>query len=143
MICYDLICEREHPFESWFRNSAAFDQQAAGGGLACPVCGSTRVAKRLMTPGLPVRANRREPPPPAIADAKARAVREAMNRLRQHVEATADYVGAEFPDEARRIYYKESEERGIYGEASLDEARELHEEGIEVLPLPPAPNERN
>ena len=142
MIRYDLICEAEHEFDSWFRDSAAFDTQSNSGKIVCPVCGSAKVSKRLMTPGVPAKSNRKAAPP-AITDNKSKAVREAMRKLRQHIEATSDYVGADFPDEARRIYYKETEERGIYGEASLEDAKSLHEEGIDVVPLPPAPDEKN
>ena len=142
MIRYDLACDKEHIFDSWFRDSAAFDAQSKAGEIACPVCGSTKVTKQLMTPGVPAKSNRKAAPP-AITDAKSKAVREAMRKLRQHVESTSDYVGADFPEEARRIYYKETEERGIYGEASLEDAKSLHEEGIEVVPLPPAPDEKN
>ncbi len=142
MIRYDLICEAEHEFDSWFRDSATFDVQSQAGEVVCPVCGSQKVSKRLMTPGVPAKSNRKAPPP-AISDAKSKAVREAMGKIRHHVEATSDYVGADFPEEARRIYYKEAEERGIYGEASLEDAKSLHEEGIEVLPLPPVPDEKH
>ena len=142
MIRYDLVCQAEHEFDSWFRDSAAFDAQSEAGEVICPACGSTKVAKRLMTPGVPAKSNRKQVPP-AITDAKSKAVREAMRKLRKHVEETSDYVGADFPDEARRIYYKETEERGIYGEASLEDAKSLHEEGIEILPLPPAPDDKN
>jgi len=140
MIRYDLACHVGHDFDSWFRDSATFDAQSAAGELVCPVCGSQQVTKRLMTPGVPVRSNRAAS---ALGDGKSKAARDAIRKLRRHVESNADYVGAAFPDEARRIYYKESEERGIYGEASLDEANSLRDEGIDILPLPPAPDEKN
>jgi hypothetical protein len=140
MIRYDLACDAGHEFDSWFRDSATFDVQAGAGELACPVCGSRKVTKRLMAPGVPVRSNRTVA---ALADGKSKAVREAIRKLRRHVESNADYVGAAFPDEARRIYYKEAEERGIYGEASLEEAKGLRDEGIEIFPLPPAPEDKN
>ena len=68
---------------------------------------------------------------------------QKLRELRQHVERHADYVGDRFADEARRIHYKEAEERGIYGEATPDDARELIDEGIEVQPLPLLPEDRN
>ena len=142
MIRYDLACATGHEFDSWFRDSAAYDDQAARGDITCPACGSSEVSKRLMTPGLPVKANRRAPAGP-LTEPSAQAVREALRRLRREVEANADYVGDEFPAEARRIYYKETEARGIYGEASLEDAKSLREEGIEVFPLPPAPDDKN
>jgi hypothetical protein len=146
MIRYDLECDREHGFDGWFSDSAAFDRQEAAGLVVCPVCGSARVSKRLMTPGLPVKANRREATQHLAAgpaDAKTRALMEAVRRLRAHVEANADYVGERFPEEARRIHYNEVEPRGIYGEASAEEARALIEEGVDVHPLPRLPEDGN
>jgi len=150
MIRYDLICEKFHAFDGWFRDSAAFDEQAVAGLVTCPVCGSLQVEKQLMTPGLPVRANRcREEAPQrrqlaaGPADAKMRELVEAVRRLKAHVEANADYVGERFPEEARKIHYEEAEARAIYGEASLEEAAALNEEGIDVHPLPKLPEDGN
>ena len=70
-------------------------------------------------------------------------MRQFMTGLRKYVEQNADYVGQEFPDEARKIHYGESEDRHIYGEASLEEAADLVEEGIDVAPLPPDLNQTN
>jgi hypothetical protein len=147
MIRYDLICSKEHAFDGWFRDSEAYDAQAAAGQVVCPVCGSTTISKQLMTPGIPAKSNRRgEARMPVFAgqkDEKVSELVEAVRKLRRHVEENADYVGDEFPEEARRIHYKEVKPRGIYGEASLDEAKALLEEGIEVHPLPPLPEDSN
>ena len=67
----------------------------------------------------------------------------ALRKLRQHLTENADYVGPKFAEEARRIHYNETEKRGIYGEASSEEARALAEEGIEFHPLPMLPEEHN
>ena len=64
-------------------------------------------------------------------------MRQFMTGLRKYVEENAENVGRKFPEEARKIHYGETEERPIYGEASLEEAKELIEEGIDVAPLPP------
>ena len=66
-----------------------------------------------------------------------------LRKLRQHLTENADYVGPKFAEEARRIHYNESEKRGIYGEASSEEARALVEEGVEFHPLPMLPEEHN
>jgi len=66
-----------------------------------------------------------------------------LKGLREHLKANADDVGKKFPEEARKIHYGEAEERNIYGEASMDEAKALHEEGIPALPLPKLPEEHN
>ena len=147
MIRYDLICDKEHAFDGWFRDSEAYDEQNAAGQVVCPVCGSTAVSKQLMTPGIPAKSNRRgEVRMPVFAgqkEAKVAELIEAVRKLRRHVEENADYVGDQFPEEARKIHYKEVEPRGIYGEASLEEAKALLDEGVEVHPLPPLPEDAN
>ncbi len=150
MIRYDLVCEMFHTFDGWFRDSATYDRQAAAGLVACPVCGSVQVEKQLMTPGVPVKSNRRsqEPPRPqqlaaGPADARMRELVEAVRQLKTHVEANADYVGERFPDEARKMHYDEAEKRAIYGEATAEEAAALVEEGIEVHALPKLPEDSN
>jgi len=143
MIRYGLVCERRHEFESWFRDSAMCDDQLASGALECPVCGSAKIEKQLMAPA--VRNSRGEARQRVAApgDAKQKKLLEAMRQLRRKVEDSAEYVGTRFPEEARRIHYREAAERGIYGEATLDEARALAEEGIEAYPLPPLPEDAN
>jgi hypothetical protein len=147
MIRYDLNCDKEHAFDGWFRDSQAYDAQAAAGQVVCPVCGSTTISKQLMTPGIPGKSNRRgESRMPVFSgqkDNKVGELVEAVRKLRRHVEENADYVGDQFPEEARRIHYKEVKPRGIYGEASLEEAKALLEEGVEVQPLPPLPEDSN
>ncbi|MDX5594860.1 DUF1178 family protein [Pseudovibrio sp. SPO723] len=68
---------------------------------------------------------------------------EAIRQFRKHVTESAENVGDKFVEEARKMHYGETEERGIYGQASLDETRELLDEGIDVLPLPALPEDRN
>ncbi len=148
MIKYRLQCKDGHEFEGWFSNSLAFDKQAKRGLIACPDCGATKVSKALMAPSVATRSrNREEAPPPVPAAATSppmpvpKEFIDMMRRVRKQVESTAEYVGPRFAEEARKIHYEESEARGIYGEASLAEAKELHEEGIEVLPLPRLPED--
>lgn len=149
MIHYQLQCEQAHGFDGWFRDSAAFDAQAARGLVECPVCGSGKVSRALMAPAV---ARGRElvpmaPPqvpaaPPAGApvavggDRLPDHLRALLQRLRAEVEKHCDYVGPDFAEEARRIHYGESEQRGIYGEATAEEAEALAEEGIEVGRIP-------
>jgi hypothetical protein len=147
MIRYDLICEKGHAFDGWFRDSAAYDRQAANGLVACTVCGSARVEKQLMTPGIPAKSNRKEEPARKMlagpVDPRLAAMMEMVREMRKQVEENAEYVGERFADEARKIHYAEAEERGIYGEASPDEAEALIEEGIAVHPLPRLPEDGN
>lgn len=147
MIRYDLICGKGHAFDGWFRDSVAFDEQAEAKLVACAVCGSTDVGKQLMTPGIPAKSNRKNEATQTLmsapADPRAAKLVEMMRELRRHVEANAENVGDRFAEEARRIHYEESEKRGIYGQATAEDAKALIEEGIDVHPLPVLPDEKN
>jgi hypothetical protein len=146
MIHYDLICKKGHAFDGWFSNSAAYDEQRQANSILCPTCGTAEIDKQLMRPGIAKKANSRGGGQQMFSggsDPRTRVLMEKLRELRQHVEKHADYVGDRFVEEARRIHYKESEERGIYGEASPDDAKALIEEGIEVQPLPVLPEDFN
>ncbi|HEX2151810.1 MAG TPA: DUF1178 family protein [Stellaceae bacterium] len=129
MIRFTLRCTAEHEFEGWFRNGDAFEAQQKAGEIACPTCGDTRVEKALMAPNIG-RSHRNVP---ALSPAQMRA---ALLELRRQVESKCDYVGERFAEEARKIHYGEADPHGIYGEATLDESRELAEEGITFGRIP-------
>ena len=137
MIVYSLQCSKGHGFEGWFKDSAAFDAQAADGKLICPVCSTRKVEKAPMAPSLPSAVGERKSAEQKSAPDELRKMRQFVTGLRKYVENNAEYVGPRFPEEARKIHYGETEERHIYGEASLAEAQELVEEGVDVAPLPP------
>ncbi|MHC8509017.1 MAG: DUF1178 family protein [Rhodospirillales bacterium] len=138
MIRYRLKCDEGHSFEAWFKGSEAFDKQAKRGLVECPACGGTDVSKDIMAPAVPKKGGvSREHE--VRAEEVAREILQSVGAARKHVEENCDYVGPAFAEEARKIHHGETEERGIYGEASLDDARELTEEGIEVHPLPTPP----
>jgi len=147
MIRYDLICEDGHEFDGWFSDSAAFDEQSLRGLVSCIHCGSTKVEKQLMAPGIPVKGNRKvEATKPMLAstfDPRQQKLIQLMREVRKAVEENAEYVGNKFADEARKIHYEEAEKRGIYGETTTDDARALIEEGIEIHPLPVLPEDGN
>lgn len=146
MIHYDLICDKGHAFDGWFSNSAAYDEQAGKGLVTCTHCGSAKVEKQLMAPGIPVKSNRKSEAKPMVAapaDPKLAELMSMMRELRRHVEENAEYVGDRFAEEARKIHYEESEQRGIYGQTTPDEAKALIEEGIAVHPLPRLPEDGN
>ena len=128
MIRFSLRCASGHEFEAWFRNGDGYETQQKAGEIACPDCGDTHVEKALMAPSI---GRSRESTP--ISPAK---LRSALIELRQQVESHCDYVGPQFAEEARRIHYGESDPRGIYGEASADESRELAKEGIKFGRIP-------
>jgi hypothetical protein len=154
MIRYALACENRHVFESWFQNSAAYDKQAKRGLVICPTCGSVKVEKAIMAPALGRRGRKdtsteaaapvtQEKTPVAMVSPEERQMRAKLRELRDHLTKNSDYVGPKFPEEARKMHYGEIEHRSIYGEASAEEAKTLHEEGIEFHPLPVLPDERN
>ena len=162
MIRYALACDKGHTFESWFPDSAAYDKQVKRGLVTCPVCNSAKVSKALMAPRLSGAKKRGQTVPPeampaaeapvavsaaaapvAMISPQEQEFRAKLKELREHITKNADYVGQKFPEEARKMHYGEAEHRSIYGEASPEQAKELHEEGIEFHALPVLPDERN
>ncbi len=149
MIKFALACDEGHGFESWFPDGAAYEKQARRGLIACPECGSTRVAKAIMAPAVVGAARvEREPEaaapiPVALIDERQRALREAVRSLRREIEAHTDDVGAKFPEAARAMHAGQAPERAIRGQASRAEVEALIEDGIGVLPMPAAPDEFN
>jgi hypothetical protein len=167
MIRYALRCERGHTFESWFQDSAAFDAQVKRKLVSCPACESVKVEKAIMAPRVVAKKGREkvceraepaaavpEAPAPTPAEipaaaptplllAQERELRAKLKELRDHIVKNADNVGERFPNEARKMHYGDIEHRPIYGEASPDEAKALIDEGVEVMPLPTLPDDRN
>lgn len=164
MIVFDLRCPENHVFEGWFRDSAAFESQVAAGDLNCPVCGSHDIVKALMAPNIPRKSNAKRErqavvalddevasetmaSTPALSPGEGpspelfAAAMKALRALHKDIEKNCDYVGENFAEEARKIHYGETDPRGIYGEATPEEARELREEGVEVMSLPRPPQE--
>ena len=155
MIRYNLRCERNHTFESWFQSSAAYEAQEKRKLVNCPVCGSAKVERAIMAPQIVSKKGRDVVvPAPAATEvaapastplmmAQERELRAKLKELRDHIVKNADNVGERFPNEARKMHYGDIEHRPIYGEASPEEARSLIEEGVEVSPLPVLPDDRN
>lgn len=142
MIRYDLSCDDGHAFEGWFSSGDDFDRQQKMGLVSCPSCGSTHVVKQLMAPSVST-ARKKERRQELVMQTQQR---EMMSRLREIVSAiraNSEDVGDRFPEEARKIHYGEAEQRGLIGRASLEEARELLEEGVEIAPLPFIPDDAN
>lgn len=147
MIRYDLICDNGHAFDGWFSDSESYEKQAKRGFVECSQCGSNRVQKQVMAPNIGAKSNSKSVPVQKMmagpVDPRLQAMMKVMREVRAHVEKNADNVGDKFAEEARKIHYGETEERGIYGNATRDEAVELIEEGIEVHPLPRLPEDGN
>ena len=161
MIHYQLRCSRDHEFDGWFRDSDAFARQAGAGLVECPRCGDVTVNRALMAPALSRKGNARSPvvdqagaptqPPPAAPRpavsteamsalaAMPDQLRAMLQKLRAEVETKFEHVGDRFAAEARAIHNGESEQRGIYGEATPEQAEALEEDGIEVARIPWVP----
>lgn len=135
MIRYDLTCDQGHAFDSWFASAAAYDRLAAAGHVACPECGSSKVAKALMAPSVVARPERGLTAPRDAREA-------ALAELRARIEAESDYVGLSFAAEARAMHEGRVPERAIHGEAKLEDARKLIEDGVPVAPLPWLPTRK-
>ncbi|OZI46527.1 DUF1178 family protein [Bordetella genomosp. 5] len=142
---FDLECDRGHLFEGWFASHDDYDAQQARGLVACPVCDSRGIVKRLSAPRLNVAHLRGAAPAPAAAPSRpgapplppelAKLQAEVLRQVRQWVRNTED-VGPGFAAEARRIHDGEADDRPIRGTATADERAELAEEGIAVMTVP-------
>ena len=137
MIVYNLACETSHEFDGWFGSALDFDAQSRTGLLACPICGSGRIVKRLSAPHINLqRAGGSADAPTRQSVAMIDPAQEQMRALVRHVIENTEDVGARFAEEARRIHYDEVPARSIRGVASRAEALSLADEGIEVAQLP-------
>jgi hypothetical protein len=129
MIVLNLICLAGHRFEGWFASTEAFDEQLAGGHINCPSCNSADVSRLPSGPHVAKRAT---------APAVTVTAEQAASLLKALLEGSED-VGSRFAEEARRIHFEEAPARRIRGLTTLDEAEELLEDGIPILPLPIPP----
>lgn len=165
MIKFSLHCDAGHEFEGWFSGNDEFDDQKARGLITCPLCDSAQVSKSLMAPSVSTSRKKQanlaqdaanngndvhssgvsQPAPSTLASVPALPPEmvEKFRELREHVKANSEDVGDKFSEEARKIHYGESEKRGIYGQAKPEEVKELVEEGVEIVPLPSLPEDKN
>ena len=142
MIRYELSCDNGHAFEGWFGSADDFDRQQKMALVSCPTCDSAHVAKRLMAPSVSTARKKQQRQDLAVQTGQ----REMMTKLREIVStirANSEDVGERFPEEARKIHYGETEQRGLIGRATAEEVRDLLEEGVDVAPLPVLPDDTN
>lgn len=149
MIHYQLRCSGDHSFDGWFKDSGAFDRQAAAGLVECPECGATSVHRALMAPSIRTKgaaatvdaagAPDAVAVPQKAASAIPDQVRGMLQKLRAEVERNCEHVGERFADEALAIHRGESEARGIYGETTPEQAAALADEGVPVSRIPWVP----
>ncbi len=147
MIKFSLVCDKDHEFEGWFGSNAEFDDQQKKNFVSCPVCGSTNVFKALMAPSVAGTKKSTDENLPAaqvgMGNQLPAEMVEQLREIKQYVEKNSENVGDKFPEEARKIHYGETEARGIYGKASIEEAANLVDEGIGVVPIPDLPEDKN
>jgi len=136
VIKYRLQCSNGHEFEAWFASSGSYDVQSACGHVACPDCNSTEVGKSIMAPNVALRGHGHDDEAPAR-------YRNLVREVAKVLMSGSEDVGDRFPEEARKIHYREVEQRVIRGTASPDEARSLIEEGVEIMALPRLPEDTN
>ena len=141
MIRYDLVCENEHFFESWFKDSKSYQKQMYDNEIFCPECDSSNISKSLMAPGIPKKTNTKNSN--VIANSSSRSINDAIRKIRDEIKKNSEYVGDQFPEEARKIHYNEAEMRSIYGKASKKEITELVDEGIDIIQIPEIPDDKN
>jgi len=129
MIKYALLCHAcEAEFEGWFASSARYDEQQEAGQIDCPVCSSAKVHKAIMAPSVRGAIDQEPIDPKALMQAY-------VSKARRDIAENYDYVGDQFATEARAMFYGDKEERAIWGEATLEEAIKLEDEGIETAEI--------
>ena len=130
MIVFNLNCsDCAFSFEGWFENTNDYNKQIKKGLLTCPSCNSTQIKKGLMAPNVSKKSNSK-------ISKRNKSIASNVNKLKKIIEKEFDYVGDKFTEEAKKIKYGEVKERPIYGEASIEQTKELIDEDIDVLPLP-------
>lgn len=141
MIVYDLVCEDGHRFEGWFASSDDFTTQVENGMVSCPFCGSALIEKAPMAPAVPRKGNQVAQAQPHQTMVSARMPSNAVKILNRVAQLQADalkdsrWVGQNFAEHSREMHYGEREMETIHGQATLDQAKELLDEGVPVMPL--------
>ena len=137
MIVFNLICFTcEYEFEGWFDNSSAFESQKKRKLINCPNCESSKIKKTLVAPNVGKKSNSKK-------TTNKKTIASNINKIKKIVEDNFDYVGDQFTEEAKKIKYGETEDRPIYGEATIEQTKELIDEDISITPLPFQSSKKN
>ena len=130
MIVFKLSCsDCDSSFEGWFENTKDYNKQIKQGLVSWPSCNSIKIKKGLMAPNVAKKSNTKK-------SKNNQSIASNVKRLKKIIEKEFDYVGDKFSEEAKKIKYGEVKERAIYGEASIEQTKELMDEDIDILPLP-------
>lgn len=137
MIIFNLSCfECELSFEGWFDSTVAFNNQKKRKLISCPNCQSSNIKKGLTAPNVGKKSNSK-------INKNKKSLASNIKKIKKIVEENFDYVGDNFTEEAKKIKYGETNDRPIYGEASIEQTKELIEEEINITTLPFQPSKKN
>ena len=134
MIKYNLKCQNNHEFESWFSNSEEFDKLNKKNLLECIYCSSKKISKSIMSPrisNLNIKNAKFD-----LTNREIKNEKDQLLRLRKYIEKNFDYVGKDFSKKVREVYYDKKSKKAIYGTATSKEREELADEGIDLLSIP-------
>ena len=137
MIKYNLECSCGESFESWFQNSNEYEKLLKKNLINCYVCGSTKTVKKsIMAPSVTTSKTSATQKNAEQKKEFLKNVKSKIKELNDYVAKNAEYVGDKFVSEVRSIHYDKKQKRNIYGNATLEETKELQEEGIDVATIP-------
>ncbi len=134
MIKYNLKCDNDHEFESWFSDSNEFNKLNKKKLLECIYCSSNKIQKSIMSPmvsGIKLNEDKMN-----LVDQKLLNEKNQLIKLREHIEKNFEFVGDKFSEKVRDVYYDKETKKSIYGTTTPEEKKELEEEGIDLLSIP-------
>ena len=134
MIKYNLKCDNNHEFESWFSDSNEFNKLNKKKLLECIYCSSNKIQKSIMSPM--VSGTKLKEDKINLLDQKLLNEKNQLIKLRKHIEKNFEFVGDKFSEKVRDVYYDKESKKSIYGTTTPDEKKELEEEGIDLLSIP-------
>ena len=134
MIKYNLKCNNDHEFESWFSDSKEFDKLNKRELLECIFCSSTKIQKSIMAPMVSGAKSKKDNL--NFLDPKLLNEKNKLSKLREYVEKNFEFVGDKFSQKVREVYYDKKNQKSIYGTTTQEEREELSEEGIDLLSIP-------
>jgi hypothetical protein len=142
MILFDLKCDKEHLFEAWFEDSKSFEKQLKNKLVKCPICNTHKISKSIMSPNISSKSNSSSKLNKKKKDTYA-AYNKYLKKLKKEVKSNFKYVGKDFSVKARKMHYGELPEKPIYGEASEKEAKDLVNDGVDIVKLPWSVDKKN
>ena len=137
MLVFNLVCSKcKYLFEGWFDDTKSFNSQKKRKLINCPNCESSKIKKTLVAPNVGKKSNSKK-------TTNKKTIASNINKIKKIVEDNFDYVGDQFTEEAKKIKYGETEDRPIYGEATIEQTKELIDEDISITPLPFQSSKKN